>query len=170
MKANISGIDSTISTIEGEITALQGEVTANTADIILANEAIIANGVITGANTIAITGNLIAIAGCLKNTQVQSGNIGLFFNGSILSVVGNPNHFVDVSILATNREFNLAPKYANLPTTKNNNITWNAPLNYDAGTDTASINLSSYLTSTQTSNTFVSSNSFFNNIIQVFYG
>ncbi len=77
----------------------------------------------------------------------------------------NTDHFKVKAILATNREFNLNDEYANLPTTKNNKITWNSPLNYNVTTDTASIDLSSYLTNIQTSNTLISSNSFFNSLI-----
>ena len=103
----------------------------------------------------SITANTNAIGGCLKTTSVQVGNIGLFYAGSVLSVVSNPEHFIDVSVLATNRQFNLAPIYANLPTTKNNKITWNSPLIYNVGTDTASIDLSSITNAIQaTSNQF----------------
>ena len=164
IKANISGIDSTISTIEGEIAALQGEVTTNTADIIANNSvtaantaAIVANGVITTANSLAITGLLISDGNSLKKANIDAGDIGLFqtIGGAFLNIVFNQNHFKDVAILATNREFNLNDVYANLPTTKNNKITWSSPLNYNTTTDTASIDLSSITNAIQeTSNNF----------------
>ena len=161
IKGDISGINSAISTIEGEITTLQGEITANTADIITANTAIVANGVITTANTVAIAGNTIAIASCLTNSMVQSGNIGLFYAGTSLNVVYNSTHFYDAAVLGTNRELTLTSTYANLPTTKNNVITWNTPLQYNTGTNTASIDLSSYFTRAQTDTVIKSSNQFY---------
>ena len=177
IKANISGIDSTISTIEGEIVALQGEVATNTADIIANNgittantAAIVANGLITTANTIAITGLVISDGNSLKKANIDAGDIGLFqtIGGAFLNIVFNQNHFKDVAILATNREFNLNDEYANLPTTKNNKITWSSPLNYNTTTDMASVDLSNYLTSTQTSNmvfnNFITSNTFNNTL------
>ena len=153
IQSDISGINSSISTIEGEITTLQGEVATNTTDIITANgliaansAAITANGIITTANTISI-GTLNSEFGtCLTNSMVQSGDIGLFYAGTSLNLVYNSTHFYDASVLGTNRQFTLTSTYANLPTTKNNVIIWNSPLSYNSSTDTASIDLSSYMT------------------------
>ena len=156
IKANISGIDSTITGIEGEIVALQGEVATNTADIIANNTvtaantgAIAANGIITGANTLAITGLTISDGNSLKKANIDAGDIGLFqtVGGAFLNIVFNTDHFKDVAIVATNRQFNLNDEYANLPATKNNKITWSSPLNYNIGTETASIDLQNYITS-----------------------
>ena len=121
IKANISGIDSTITGIEGEIVALQGEVGTNTADIIANNTvtaantaAITANGIITGANSLAITGLIISDGNSLKKANIDAGDIGLFLTvgGAFLNIVFNTDHFKDVAIVATNRQFNLNDEYA----------------------------------------------------------
>ena len=92
----------------------------------------------------AINAVNVELGNCLKKVNVDAGNIGLFqsVGGAFLNIVFNTTHFKDVSILATNRQFNLNDVYANLPSTKNNVITWTSPLNYTSSTDTASIDLS----------------------------
>jgi hypothetical protein len=88
-----------------------------------------------------------AIDTCVKTTNTNSGDIGLFsaVGGSFLNIVFNATHFKDVAVVGLiNRQFNLNDTYANLPTTKNNKINWTSPLNYDTSTDTASIDLTLY--------------------------
>ncbi len=133
VKGNISGIDSTITTIEGEITAIQGEVGANTAVIaditpIVAADTVAVAGLVplVAGHTIGITSLVIDNGNSLKKANIDAGDIGLFqtVGGAFLNIVFNTDHFKDKAILATNREFSLTDIYANLPTTKNNNITW----------------------------------------------
>ncbi len=83
----------------------------------------------------------VDVGNCLKKANIDAGDIGLYqtIGGAFLNIVYNTNHFKDVPVLATYREFNLKDEYANLPTTKNNKITWGTPLNYDTASDTASI-------------------------------
>ena len=157
INSEIAGINDTLVTIGGKIVTVDGIVAQNTADLITANAAIAANGIITGTNTLAIAGQTIAIATCLKNSMLGSGDICLYDAGNVLNLVFNNTHFYDKPVIGFNREFNLTSIYANLPTTKNDVITWSSPLVYNTGTDTASIDLSSYYTSTQT-NTAINSN------------
>ena len=94
-----------------------------------------------------ITDRQSAINACLKTTDTNSGDIGLYsgVGGTFLNIVFNSTHFKDVPVFGLiNRQFNLNDIYANLPSTKNNKINWNSPLNYNTSTDTASIDLSEY--------------------------
>ena len=165
-KKTITSIEANLSGIEGEITTLQGEIATNTAAIaditpIVTAHTIAIGGLVplVGGHTIAITGLVTDVGNCLKKVNIDAGDIGLYqtIGGAFLNIVYNTNHFKDVPVLATNREFNLKDEYANLPTTKNNKITWSSPLNYNTASDTASIDLSSYYTIAQT-NTAINSN------------
>jgi hypothetical protein len=112
---------------------------------------------LVAGHTIAITSLIIDNGNSLKNANIDAGDIGLFqtVGGAFLNIVFDTDHFKDIALLATNREFNLSDEYANLPTTKNNKITWNSPLSYNITTDTASIDLSSITNAIQeTSNNF----------------
>ncbi len=128
-KNSITSIEANLSGLEGEITALQGEIATNTAAI-AEIEPIVAAGTITvaglvplvGRHTIAISGLILDVGHCLKKANVDAGDIGLYqgIGGAFLNIVYNTDHFKDVPILATNRQFNLNDEYANLPTAKNN--------------------------------------------------
>ena len=90
----------------------------------------------------AITGVNNVLNTCIKNDNTYSGDIGLFsaVGGSFLNIVFNASHFKDVAVVGlVNRQFNLNDTYANLPTTKNNVITWTSPLTYNNSTNTAGI-------------------------------
>jgi hypothetical protein len=80
----------------------------------------------------------------LKTTDIQSGDIGLYSapGGSFWNIVFHATHFKDVAVLGVNRQLNLNDVYANLPTTKNDVISWDAPLYYNTSTNRASIDLS----------------------------
>ena len=161
LSANITTIEGDISTLDSAVSTLEGEVATNTADIITAKAGIIANSAAISANGVITTANTVAIASCLTNSMVQSGDIGLFYGGLSLSVNYNPTHFYDAAVLGTNRQLTLTSSYANLPTTKNNKITWTTPLNYNASTDTASIDLSPYISCNTVNNLYISSNTFY---------
>jgi hypothetical protein len=165
-KNSITSIQANISGLEGEITGLQGEIATNTAAIADITPIVTANTVaiggltpLVGGHTIAIGSLIVDVGNCLKKANIDAGDIGLYqtIGGAFLNIVYNTNQFKVVPVLGTNRELNLKDEYANLPTTKNNKITWNTPLNYDTASDTASIDLSSYYTIAQT-NTAINSN------------
>ena len=165
---NINNIEQSISTMQGTISGIQdqvliieGQTTLNTEELatispIVAADTITLAGVVpvVGAHTISIAGLVVDVGNCLKKANIDSGNIGLFqaVGGAFLNVVYNANHFKDVPILATNREFNLNDTYANLPTTKNNKIIWNYPLNYNDTNDNANIDLSDYYNKSEINN------------------
>jgi hypothetical protein len=167
---SISSIESSITTLQNEVIAVQGETTANTAAIadispIVAADTITLAGLVpvVGGHTLAIISLDGSIANCLKKENIDSGNIGLYqsLGGAFLNIVYNLNHFKDVPVIGTNREFNLNDTYANLPTTKNNKITWTSPLNYNTSTDTATIDLSNYYNKSEIVN--ISNNNNLNN-------
>jgi hypothetical protein len=167
---SISSINSSITTLQNEVIAVQGETTANTAAIadispIVAADTITLAGLVpvVGGHTLAIISLDGSIANCLKKENIDSGNIGLYqsLGGAFLNIVYNLNHFKDVPVIGTNREFNLNDTYANLPTTKNNKITWTSPLNYNTSTDTATIDLSNYYNKSEIVN--ISNNNNLNN-------
>ena len=137
---SITTINGTLTTIGGDITTLQASVTANTTDIATLNTGLAANVAATGVNSAAITANGLVTAGnttAIGTLQTNSLNFGMIGSGDIgsyngglgnyLNLVFNTDHFVDVAVVGTNRQFNLSSSYANLPTTKNNKITWNSP-------------------------------------------
>ena len=176
IEQSIAGIEQSISGLQDEIIVVQGETTTNTAAIADLSPIVAADTITLGGLVITVGGHVIAISGiiddlgdCLKKENIDSGNIGLYqsIGGAFLNIVYNPDHFKDVSILGTNRQFNLNDVYANLPTTKNDVITWDAPLNYNTSTKRASIDLSNYYIKSEITNIISNTSNYASNISNV---
>jgi hypothetical protein len=107
---------------------------------------------------------------CIKQGDTLSGDVKLvqIVGGAYLNIEFNASHFKDIGVAGlVNRQFNLNDTYANLPTSKNNVITWISPLTYNSSTDTASIDLSNYYNKSEIVNISNNTSNYASNISNV---
>ena len=150
MKATDTSQNSQISAVEASATASANAIVVHTSAIQLLKDFQVISTTATAANTTAIA--------AINNTKLEKSSLD---GASVIyrDLIGNvqlsydSTTFKDVSVFAAERRLlTLSDTYYNLPTTKQNKITWNSPFSYDTTTNTASINLGSYLTSNVLSN------------------
>jgi hypothetical protein len=107
---------------------------------------------------------------CIKQGDTLSGDIKIIsvLGNSYVNIEFNGTHFKDIGVAGLiNRQFNLNDTYANLPTSKNNVITWISPLTYNSSTDTASIDLSNYYNKSEIVNISNNTSNYASNISNV---